>query len=253
MRNGIFPVFTKGRVLKKESVEYLRDFPYDLASLAFEGYSDGIIFGFSVTFKNGCILVSKGALKYQEDIIIVPGSDIAIPEYGVFLYVKLIVGGLSETEDYKIRHMGISIDSRKPSGENEMELGRFCLNAGAVLRCKYDSFSDLRTLENTLDITRVSFAGVDAPTLHPVVLKEFARALMLGSSDTTDTAFALMCINASVVQKECIQWYLAKKNNCAYEEYSLSELYDKLAETLPKTSVKSKAERPRRKGRPSIS
>jgi len=252
MRNGIFPVFAKGRVLKKESIEYLRDFPHDLASLARVDYSDGILFGFSVSFKDGYIFVSKGALKYQGNIIIVQETIVPITEYGSFLYIKLVIGKCSETEDYKTCPIEIKIDENELSEENAIELGRFCLNPGAVLRCKYDSFNDLRTPENTLDITRVSYAGYGTATLHPIVLKEYARALMATSTETADFAFALMCINSDVIHKNSIQWYIAKKNDSPHEDYTVSELYEKLVDMLPKHGRKNKPERSRGKG-PSIS
>ena len=252
MRDGIFPKFAKGRVLKKESIEYLRDFPQDIANLAFNDYSDGILYGFTISFEEESILISKGAIKYQGDIIIVPKSNIPIIEYGQLLYIKMIIGQYSETEDYKICPIETKIDNREPLNENEIELGRFCLNPGAILRCRYDSFSDLFTSENTLGITHVLYAGAERTTLHPLVLKEYARTLMMSSSEATDVAFALMCLNASVIHKSSIQWYIAKKRNTTYEEYPLPELCRKLEEMLPQHDCKNKPKKPKNR-RPNIS
>ena len=252
MRNGFFPLFTKGRVLKKESVEYLRDFPYELASLACEEYSDGILFGFSIKSSDDrkYINISKGALKYQGDIIIVPENAFEMTEYGDVLYVKLVIGECSETQDKKTRQMELKISRSGAKEGNEIELGRFCLNSGAVLRTQYDSFSDLRTPENTLDITRVPYAGYDAPTLHPHVMKEYAQAVLAYSQEPTDTAFALMCLNTGVVHKSCIQWHIARKIDRRYEDYTLSALYEKLEELLPQSGVRRR-EKQRGRG-PSI-
>jgi len=240
MRNGFFPLFTKGRVLKKESVEYLRDFPYDLATLAYEGYSDGILSGFSIKSSDdkGCIHVSKGALKYQGDIIMAPDSAIEITEYGVLLYIVLSIGKCRETPDHKVRTMELKAVRGESRADNEIELGRFCINSGAALRSEYDSFSDLRTPENTLDITRVPYAGYGAPTLHPRVLKTFAQAVLAYSQEPDDLAFAIMCLNAGVVHKNSIQWHIAKKADSPYEEYSLDALYEKLEELLPQGGIK---------------
>lgn len=252
MLNGIFPIFTKGRVLKKESIEYLRDFPGDLASLAYGDYSDGIISGFSIGYEEGNVLISKGVLKYQGNIIIVSKNSTAITEYDQLLYIKLIIGEVRENEDYKICKIEIVIDKNEPNKADEIELGRFCLNLGAVLRCGYDSFNDLRTPENTLDITHVSYAGIKEATLHPRVLKEFAGAVMAGSSDALDINFALMCLNSLIVHKNSIQWYIAKKHNTGYKDYTLTELYIKLSELLPQDERKEKPAKPRGRG-PSIS
>lgn len=252
MHNGIFPIFTKGRVLKKESIEYLRDFPYDLASLACVDYSDGIISGFSVCSKDEYIHLSKGALKYHGDIVIVPDNEVKIIGYEQPLYIKLVIGKCQLTEDYKIRHIEIKIDKIDSLAENEIELGRFCLNRGAVLRCEYDSFSDLRTPENTLDITHVRFAGIGAATLHPRVLKEYARAMIANPFDTVDFTFAMMCLNAGILNKSSIEWYIAQKTGSSYKEYTIEELYEKLMSLLPQHSRRNNQNRPRGRG-PSIS
>jgi len=249
MRNGFFPIFAKGRVLKRESIEYLRDFPYDLASLVYENYSDGILCGFSISSEDGWTHITKGALKYLGNIIVVPENTVAMAEssYGKFLYAKLIMGKSYETEDSKICPMELKVDTREAVGRYEIELGRFCLNSGAILRCEYDSFSDLRTPENTLDLTRVSYAGYDAPTLHPRVLKEYALAVLAYAHDAADVAFAVMCLNASIIHKSSIQWHIAKKINSSYVDYTLPKLYDKLEELLPQIGLK-KRERQRGKG-----
>ena len=241
MRNGFFPVFTKGRVLKKESIEYLRDFPYDLASLVCDDYSDGILFGFTISSThNGQINISKGALKYQGDIIVVPEKTVMMDDsdYGKVLFTKLIIGECVETVDNLTREIEIKIDMRGVGAENEIELGRFCLNRGAVLRLEYDSFSDLRTLNDTMDITRVPFAGYGTPTLHPRVTKEYAKELLAASAEPADIAFALMCLNTGVIHKSAIQWHVAKKTNSVYEEFTLPALYEKLLALLPQHGIK---------------
>ena len=251
MRNGIFPVFTKGRVLKRESLEYLRDFPYDLAAIAFEEYADGVLCGFSVSYEEGCIFISPGVLKYQNKIIVVSGSTVTLGKYGQLMYIKAVFGEDQKTEDFIICPVEIEIDINEPIPENEMELGRFCLENGAELRCRYDSFGDLRTAENTLDLTHVPYGGHGSPTLHPIVMKEYARTVLGSSTDSSDTAFALMCLNSPVVNKVAIQWHIAKKNNAEYEDCSLSSLYDKLFGTLFQCLPTNKMKMPRGRG-PSI-
>jgi len=239
-------------VVKKEALEYLRDFPHDLVSLAFKDYSDGILFGFSVSYESGCIIISEGAVRYQGDVRIVKGITITTIEFGRVLYIKLIIGERRETADYIHSPAEILITGDEPSTyNNALELGRFSLNQGAILRCKYDSFRDLRTPENTLDITRVPYAGEGAVTLHPRVLKEYANALIASSVTADDIAFAMMCFNTGVIHKNCIQWHIAKKNGGSYTEYTLDELYEKLLGLLPQYGLKDKTKKMRGKG-PSI-
>ena len=252
MRNGYYPLFIDGRIVKPEGLSYLRDFPEDLASLALENYSDGVLFGFSISTQEGKVLISKGAVKYKGEIAVVSDSAIDMVGFGHWSHVKLVLGEKRKTKDNTICSTEVVVDSHEAKAENEIELGRFCLNLGAVLRREYDSFSDLRTPENTLDITRVLYAGKEAPTLHPRVLKEFAQALMACSDETLDVAFALTCFNSRVVHKRSIQWYLAKKTDNPYEDFALDELFERLVELLPDQYLRQKPKRPRGKG-PDIS
>ena len=258
MRDGIFPLFTKGRVLKRESIEYLRDFPHDLAVLAFDGYADGILFGFTIEFsaKQRHLIISKGAVKHQDNIVIIPKETI-VPvseDYcGHLVYIKLFINNYYETEDKKTCDIDISLDEDDPSSSFlashslKIELGRFHLNSSAILRCQHESFADLFTPENTIGITCVPYAGLGATTLHPVILQEYANKLMQISSEPVDMSFAMTCFNTSVVHKRAIQWYIAKKCGNKYKDYPLLELSEKLREILLKQELGELPEEPKRR------
>ena len=48
MQNFAEPLFSKGRVLKRESLEALRDFPGGLAKLGLSDWTDGVLYGFDI-------------------------------------------------------------------------------------------------------------------------------------------------------------------------------------------------------------
>ena len=262
MYNHIYPVFIKGRVLKKESIEYLRDFPYGMASLAYERYTDGILHGFSVRCADGRLSVSGGALKHRGRIILVPegGQAIEIPEvYGRQLYLALRLYGQYETEDYIVNPVDIVLVETEPElnavnggradGFYEVELGRFRLEKGADLRCGYDSFQDFNTPQNTLDITRVPYAGDGAQTLHPLIMRAYGRALLNGAIDAESAAFAFICLNAGIVQKESILLHIAQQGGSLRGDCALTELYGALAALAPRPAFRETKEDNKIKGR----
>jgi len=253
MYNNNFPLFIKGKVVKKEALEGLRDFPHTFVSIAFDNLSDGIVFGFSIFFDKdkNTITVSRGALKFRGHIIIVHENELSINKYGTLLYIKLIVGDYCEKDGFEFYPIEMKIND-EDFKENELEIGRFILNKSAVLRCDYDFFSDLRTSINTLDITRCSSAGNDVATLHPNVLKVFAKTLLNNSSDAADISFALLCINSSIIHKNSIEWYIAKKIGGEYREYTLDDLYKKLEEILSYNFKKVESSTSINKNRPRI-
>jgi len=190
MHNGLFPKFIKGRTVKKEALEYMRDFPNDFAGAVFNDYSDGVLFGFTIRYEDEKIVISKGACKYQSEIIVVPEIDLPVHEYSRLLYINLEIGQLEESMDYDTRSIEIYLAKHRPTRTNELELGRFSLNQGAKLRCKHDSFKDLQTLENTLNIIYVPYASIGGHTLNPVIMRKFADELLVRSSDAVDVNFA---------------------------------------------------------------
>lgn len=232
MYNSNFPLFTKGRVVKKESLEYLRDFPYDFLSLAMDQYSDGIISGFTVYIEGGCMVISKGALKHKGRILILQENKSPFEDFQRNVCVKLVIHEARTTADFVTCPIEIRVDEAEPSAANEIELGRFYLEEGAYLRREYDSFADFRTYVNTLNILNAPYAGLFTPTLHPIIMREYARALLAGSTSDPDISFALMCLNTGVVHKETIQWHVARKSGNPYKDYTLPELYNKLSALL---------------------
>jgi len=227
----IFPIFTTNRVLKRESIEYLRDFPNDMVSLGYETYSDGVLFGFSVSVDKGVdkknLIVSKGAIKFEKRIYSIPQTLVSFSEYNRNLCLKLVIGDLFRNDDFEIRPIEHKLCEIGDISKNDIELGRFRLAKGARLRCLYDSVADFRTQENTLDITHVPYAGYGAQTLHPKILKAFGEVLLQNSSDPVDLAFGFLCINSSIIHKQTIEGYLAQKSG-GYVEYSLDEICDNL-------------------------
>jgi hypothetical protein len=210
------------------------------------------LFGFDISYADESLHISKGALKYGGNIVVVTGIALKIADYDQQLYIRLSIGKRRETDDYIMCPIEVRTGRDRPTIANEIELGRFNLNPGAILRCKYDSFADMRTRENTLDITQVPYAGIESPTLHPAVIQEYARSLLKFSADPNDAAFAMICLNGGAVQKNVIQWHIAKKSNKPYAELSISGLYDKLLEMLPESDRRGRAVKPRFTG-PKIS
>jgi hypothetical protein len=64
----MFPNFGKGRILKKEMLESLRDYPRDYLDICFKDYSNGIISGADILVGENGITVSRGVVKHNNRI-----------------------------------------------------------------------------------------------------------------------------------------------------------------------------------------
>lgn len=229
------PLFQKGRVLKKEGLDALRDFPSGLAGIFFKGWSDGVLAGFDISYQkgtsgNGQIIVSGGAVLYKENIIIADQEVIPFEEFDKQIIIKLYIFPVINTEDFDIYPLEICAEE-EGNNNNGLELGKFRLSQGARLRKEYQDLQDFHTAYNTLDITNVPYAGQGGVTVSPVLLQVFARMLLSSrTSRESDISFALMCLGRQPVPKECLLQYISNRLGIPYREMGHSEIYKYLVQ-----------------------
>lgn len=227
------PIFTKGRIVKQESLECLNHFPKAMAAFGYDSYSDGILFGFSMDYKEGSLTVLSGACVYQGEILLVEKEELPFCEYDMPVRIKLVFSEKEMTEDFEIRRIEIKVDRSMDLAENEMELGRFCLAKGAILRQEYQTLEDCRTPYNTLDVTHVLYAGVKEPTLAPVILKLYGKLVLESNmASELDYGFAFTCMNSKRIERETIVTYLSCSLKEPCEEMTNYGLYERLVKLL---------------------
>ncbi len=230
------PLFQKGRVLKKEGLDALRDFPSGMAEIFFKGWSDGILAGFDISYQKGTsgkgqIIVSDGAVLYKENIIMADQEIIPFEEFDKQIIIKLYIFPVVNTEDFDIYPLEICAEEEGNNNNNGLELGRFRLSQGARLRKEYQDMQDFHTAYNTLDITNVPYAGPGGVTVSPVILQVFYRMLLSSrTSRESDISFALMCLGRPPVPKECLLHYISNRLGIPYKEMGQSGIYKYLVQ-----------------------
>lgn len=235
MQNYAEPLFHKGRVLKRESLEALRDFPVGLARMEFSDWSDGILYGFDISYETmkqesggGAVTIEAGAVWHEGQVVLTETETIPFHAYEQQIVVCLRVYPGAYTEDFYTRKLELRLKNGE-SGNAEFELGRFRLSEGARLRKDYRDLRDCRTSYNTLDITQIPYAGPGGVTVSPVLLRMFARMMMenMGAADT-DISFALLCLDHPPVSRECLLRYICRRLGEPFRELSHSEIYERL-------------------------
>ncbi|MCI9079890.1 MAG: hypothetical protein HFH68_13405 [Lachnospiraceae bacterium] len=225
------PLFHKGRVLKKEGLEALRDFPSGFAETYMAGWADGILAGFDISYKKGNdgkgqVVASAGAVWHKGNIILSDEEIFPFEEFDRQIIIKLYILPVLNTEDFEIYPLEIRMEMEEENSGGGLELGRFRLSQGARLRKEYQDMQDFHTAYNTLDITNVPYAGPGGITVSPVLLKVFARMVFSSrTSRESDISFALMCLGSQPVPRECLLQYISHRLGTAYREMEHSEIY----------------------------
>lgn len=250
------PLFQKGRVLKKEGLEALRDFPYEFARLWLDNWSDGILSGFDISFRQGVegegegegeIVVGAGAVWHEGKIVLAEQEVFSFSLFDSPVRIRLCFFPERTTEDFFVCPLEISMEAGE-QGNGGMELGRFRLSKGARLRKEYRDLQDFSTAYNTLDVTHVPYAGPDGSTVSPVLLQVFARMLLeKPSAEETDITFALLCLNHPPVSRKCLLWYISRRLGMPYRELNHSEIYHCLVQ-IAGTGNRSTQQKHRKEG-----
>lgn len=252
MREYKKPLFQKGRVLKQEGLEALRDFPYGLAGLLLKNWSDGVLSGFDISYqreedKEGQLVVSAGAVWHDGQIVLTEQETFPFAFFDCPVKIGIRFFPKRETEDFSICPLEISLED----GEREiegMELGRFRLSKGARLRKDYQDLRDFSTAYNTLNVIYVPYAGEDGITVSPVLLQVFARMILENpSAKEIDINFAFLCLNHSPVSRKCLLSYISRRLGIPYRELSHSEIYQCLVQ-IAGTGNRKLQEKQRKEG-----
>ena len=238
MINHIFPKITSGRILTKEILEILRDYPINVLDLLFLHFSDGIITGFTIASHNDSnLVVEKGIVKHDgrlylllEDLLLSKPS-----ENGEYL-IKLIFHMTKEDDDFIIYHADILVESIDKTNSSELELGSINYTKGFDIKCGLKTFSDEKEyVRNHLKTQNVIYSSMDlSGTFSPFLLKLFGLELLekaKNSNSAADLSFSFLCQNSSVNRTSIIS-YINLKTDTPCDHFSNSDIYNKLCEIL---------------------
>lgn len=185
-------------------LENLRDFPRSLFGLQYQNYSDGILYGCDITGTETGMILLPGILCYKGvPYFLERPYPVTCKAEGKMAYVKVhfwdkTIG--SGGEEYLSQ---IIVDEQEPDAEQELELARFKLQAGARLRSDYVDFYDYETEFDTVNRIYVPYAALDHPGIWPQILKSFARELLkYAVTDPWDCAFCLQCLQRKEAMKK---------------------------------------------------
>ncbi|MGZ0042449.1 DNA and RNA helicase [Paenibacillus ottowii] len=233
MLTHIVPKFEKGRILKTEMLENLRDYPRSFLDIRYQDYSDGIITGMNVTVGEHTLTVGRGIVKHNDKLYLLEQEhEVPYAATGRLSVLKIKFQKEQSTTDFQ-SYLGEIVIEEEQANQSELELGRYKLKEGALLRSDYVDFADLATEFNTFNLIEVPHAGTTGPTLSPFMFKMFARELISrGTSDPFDLAFTMLCLNQGFIEREAVLHYLSSRSGASYRDYGSNKLHQVMARVL---------------------
>ena len=131
--------------------------------------------------------------------------------------------------------MQLELTSDVQESKDKIEICRFRLQNGALLRNNYRDFQDLTTEFDTINEIYAQWSGYEKPTVSNRVLKEFAReAMKKGVKDPADIAFVtqILALDSKSMSRDAIQFYIASRLQRNHTEMSNLDIYRGLQEVL---------------------
>lgn len=230
------PVFERGTVLTQEMLESLKGYAVDLGNLSYTDYSDGILSGCRVTMSGNILYVGRGMVMFSGNLYFIPeGMSVMIHPGIHWQILRLQVGNLSRDKNFLIGELQLELVSEQEESENQIEICRFRLQNGAMLRNEYRDFNDLSTEFDTINEIHAQWSGYCDKTIANRILVEFAReARKRNASNPQDMLFIqqILNLNGKTMNREAILYYLSTRLNRPYQEMTNAEIYKALCQVL---------------------
>ena len=239
MNEQKYPQLERLHILRTETLCSIRDRAFDGLQLFLKNYSDGIVSGCELKTTKKSITLTSGIILHNNFLYFIKDEmsiDYAPTEKYVMLKIIFLPEILSENflqRDVKLV-LSEMIDEEKSEeknlADNEMELCRFKLKSGAILRTNHTDFFDFATEFDTINFINVPYVDKNFSTLSPEIIFEFANEAKDYELETEDFIFCQNALSGKIISAEQIAFYIEhrlkielpdKKNQTLYEHLCL--------------------------------
>lgn len=241
-----YPLFAGRRILKKESLWTIRDYTYASWQLYYAGYTDGVLNGCGIRAEEEELVIEKGMIKFHDFIYLLQAEERV--SYRPENAWRILKAEFSEEEgnpDSKLYRVRFFLDDVPECNDGQLELCRFYLREGSVLRDSYKSFSDMATEYDTINLIYAAAAGEGECTLHPALLRQFAEELWeQEGKNAVDINFCFLIWNTQgKVERRVVAAYLEQKAGKDRTDYIRQSNPQRLFEGLERIAANRTGEK----------
>ena len=191
-------------------------------------YMDGLLKGCAIKAQSGMLTIGKGMLKFHGLIYLMQEEE-RVP-YRPADGWQSLKAEFTEDEsslDDKVYQGRFFLDNETGLKENQMEMCRFYLREGSVLRDSYKDFADMATEYDTLHLCNAAVAGIGEGRFHPGILKQFAKELWVQKGkEGADIALCYEIWNS--------KFYMPNSMLLLLLDYPSNENFRKMKYNIPK-------------------
>ena len=237
-----YPILEEMNILRTEALKSIRDRAFDILPLYLSDYSDGIVSGCKFRAVKNYLEVSSGIVKHNGYIYML-NEPMRVNYEPTEEYALLKLKFEAETNEENILYRRIStlISPNTQIESDEMEICRFKLKLGAILRTKYVDFMDYMTEFDTVNLIFAPAAARGGSSILPEITAAWATEAKNYDLNEIDREFCFKALSKKVLTREEISFYIAWRLEIPFEDWDNLALYEKLCQILK--DIKSKGER----------
>ena len=222
MNEQKYPQFERLHILRTEALCAVRDCAFETLPLYLSSHGAGIVSGCDFVTTKDLITLNAGLILYDNFLYrITEPISVHYAPTEEYILLKLIFEPKRKTELFLQRDIRIELSADMNLAANEMELCRFKLKKGAILRTKYTDFIDRSTEFDTVNTINAPYSAVGGSTLSPDILRAFA-------SEAKDFSFCLAALSGKILNAEQISFYIERRLKIELTDRDNQTLYDKL-------------------------
>jgi len=207
-----YPQFERLHILRTEALCSIRDRAFDTLPLIFENYGNGIISGCRPITAKNLITLGAGVILHNNFLYLI--KEPMHVEYAPteeYMLLKIIFEPELTTENFLRRGVHLILTPDLNLSEYEIEICRFKLKKGAVLRTNYTDFFDRATEFDTVNTINVPYAAKGGSTLAPEILRAFADEVKNFSLENEDYNFCLAALSGKILNSAQIIFYIERR------------------------------------------
>ena len=233
MNEQKYPLLEELHVLRTSALCSIRDRAFDSLPLYYEDYSEGIVSGCRLRTNQDTITIQPGIVRHGGFMYFLrEPMGVSYRPTDEYRMLKLKFGMPEESENFQIRDLHLNLTDNMELQADEMELCRFKLKAGAVLRTKYVDLFDYETEFDTVNFINSPYAAIGRSTLHPAILAAFAREAIQCELEPLDQAFCMAALQKISLSYDQISFYLMHRLKREQEDWDNLGLYRGLCMAL---------------------
>lgn len=238
------PRFEKGNIVTAEMLEAVRDLSVDYQKIFYAGYGDGVLTGCDITVNDGQICIGEGIAVHGGRLYFI--TEPLCAEYypsNEWMILQIDFGAETVFRNVEERIMTAVITKETEKNPDSIEVCRFRLQQGAVLRANYRDFQDQDTEFDTVNEINAEWSSYGKSTISAKLLISFADEMgKKGTQDPMDFSFCqqIYQMNGQSVNRRGIENYINQRLQLKKESYSNREIYQKLAEILKSSNGKGR-------------